>query len=143
MTTAQNKRIVREHFEEIWTKGNLDAVERTIAPDMISHDPRGPEPGQEAFKDFVNATRSAFPDIGVTVGDMVAEGDVVAARATFTATHQGEFQGIPPTGKQITVNLQGFFRIADDKIAEAWVIRDDLGTMQQLGAIPSPEEAQA
>lgn len=143
MTTAQNERIVREHFEEIWDRGNLEVVDQNVSPDLISHDPRGPEPGLEAFKGYVNAMRSAFPDLQVTLGDMVAEGDVVAARASFTGTHQGEFQGIPPTGKQITVDLQGFFRIADDKIAEAWVIRDDLGTMQQLGAIPSPEEALA
>ena len=138
MSAEENKTIMRDHFEEIWNKGNLAFVDENMAADMVSHDPRGPEPGLENFKQFVSMFRAAFPDMKGTVEDMLAEGDKVAARVTYSGTHTGEFQGIAPTNKQVTATLIGIFRIADGKIVEDWVLRDDLGFMEQLGVVPPP-----
>ena len=82
--------------------------------------------------------RSAFPDFKATIDDMLADGDRVATRMTWTGTHQGEFMGIPPTGKRISIQVIDFVRFADGRFAEHWGLMDNMGMMQQLGAIPAP-----
>ncbi len=89
---------------------------------------------------YMTAVLAAFPDLHVTPEDVIAEGDSVVARLTSRGTHQGEFQGIPPTGKQITLTGIEVFRIADGTIAERWGEFDFLGLLQQLGVIPSPAQ---
>jgi predicted ester cyclase len=92
----------------------------------------------EGFKQLLPALPQAFPDVLFEVEDLVAEGDKVAFRLIWTATHQGEFFGIPPTGTRATVTEMHMFRIADGKVVERWGEWDALGLMQQLGAIPPP-----
>jgi len=75
------------------------------------------------------------------IEDQIAEGDIVVSRLASTATHTGEFNGIPPTGKRITVSGIFVDRVVGGKIVERWGIFDQLGLMQQLGVIPAPEQA--
>ena len=82
---------------------------------------------------------AAFPDLHVTIEDMVAEEDKVMLRVTMHATHRGELLGIPPTENRLTLTTTETFRLAEGRIDEQWVNFDALGMMQQLGAIPSPE----
>jgi predicted ester cyclase len=84
-----------------------------------------------------------FPDWRETIDDVVAEGDRVVIRVTGSGTHQGEFQGIPPTDRQVTATGIGIGRIENGRIAESWAAYDALGMMQQLGVIPAPERADA
>jgi steroid delta-isomerase-like uncharacterized protein len=85
--------------------------------------------------------RSAFPDLQVTIHDQIAEGDTVVTRKTYHGTQLGAFMGLPPSGKQMTVEVIDIFRIADMKITEHWVVGDELGMLQQLGALPAPGQA--
>ena len=85
----------------------------------------------------------AFPDLRLTVEDVVSDGEKVAARVTFRGTHRGEFQGIPPTGKKVAFSSMEFNRVVGGKVEEHWVELDLLGLMQQLGAVPPPEEQRA
>jgi predicted ester cyclase len=87
--------------------------------------------------------RNAFPDVLMSVEDQVAEGDKVVTRWIASGTHQGDMMGIAPTGNRVTVAGTSVERIVDGKIEETWDNYDALGMMQQIGAIPSPEEAQA
>jgi len=82
--------------------------------------------------------RTAFPDVRFTVEDQIADGDLLANRFTVRGTHQGEFMGIPPTGKQATVSGIDMIRVRDGKVVEHWVQMDQMGLMQQLGLMPSP-----
>ncbi len=82
--------------------------------------------------------REAFPDSYFTVEDMVAEGDKVVTRKTFHGTHEGEFIGIPPSGRAVSMGLIDIVRISDGKVVEHWSMGDSLGMMQQLGVIPQP-----
>lgn len=114
-------------------------VDQLFVPDYIHHDPGLPpelQSGRDAYKQLVTVFRTGFPDIKVTVEDMVAEEEKVVARWSWRGTNQGEFQGIPPTGKQVTGSGISIHRIAEGKIAEAWVNFDTLGMLQQLGVIP-------
>jgi steroid delta-isomerase-like uncharacterized protein len=140
MSTAENKALLQRYFEEAWNKGNLSVLDEIIAPDYINHSPAIPglPPGPDGLKPIMTAFRSAFPDLHFTVDDQIAEGDTVASRWTLTGTHLGEFMGVPATSKPISVTGMQIERIAGSQIAEHWRQSDDLGMMQQLGAIPAP-----
>ncbi len=136
MSTQANKAIVRRLIEAAWNQGNLAVIDELIAPDYVLHiDAPGPG-GREGYKQDVAMHRSAFPDLQFTIDDLVAEGDKVVLRATLRGTHQGEYIGIPPTDKAITLTAISVRRIADGQIAEEWVELDMLGLLQQFGVIP-------
>jgi len=136
MSTEANKALVRRLIEEAWNQGNPDVIDELVSLDYVLHiDAPGP-PGREGYKRDVLMHRTAFPDLRFTIEDMVAEGDKVVLRATLRGTHRGEYIGIAPTGKQITLTAISIRRITDGQIAEEWVEMDMLGLMQQLGVAP-------
>jgi predicted ester cyclase len=138
MSTEANKTIVRRLLDAINT-GDLAIADELIAPGYIDHSaPPGYPPGPQGFTRSIGVFRAAFPDFHWATDDLIAEGDKVVIRVTARGTHQGELMGIAPTGKRVQVTGIGIYRIADGKIAEAWVNRDLLGLLQQLGAIPAP-----
>ena len=136
MSTEENKALIR-HFVEEANKHNLNQADEMCAPDVVGHFPGlPPVQGLDTFKQLVSGMLTAFPDLHVTVEDLIAEGDKVVFRQTWRGTHQGAFQGIRPTGKQVTFTGIAICRIVGGKIAEEWAVHDDLGLMQRLGAIP-------
>ena len=138
--SEQNKAIVRRIPEEITSQGKLELIDELFSPDFVDHafvPELGLSPGREGIKQFISMLRSAFPDINIKVQDMVAEGDKVVVRNIAQGTHQGNFMGLPPTGKSATWSEIHIVGLADGKIAEHWAVVDRLGVMQQLGAIPS------
>jgi steroid delta-isomerase-like uncharacterized protein len=138
--SEENKAIVRRQEEELFTQGNLDVAVEVYARDYVGHDPSNPEDirGLEAAKQAAADYRKAFPDLRVTVEDVIAEGDKVAARLRFRGTHRGELDGIAPTGRRVDCTGIVISRMEGGKIAEDWANFDDLGMMQQLGAISKP-----
>jgi steroid delta-isomerase-like uncharacterized protein len=140
-TTAKNKAIVLSSLEELYNKGNLDSADEFYAGDYIWHNVSGPDVhGSEGMKQHVANVRTAFPDIHITADDMIAEGDKVVTRWTIAATHKGEVAGYPPTDSSVLFTGILISRIADGKIVEDWENSDVFGLMQQIGAIPPPEE---
>jgi predicted ester cyclase len=93
--------------------------------------------GLEAYKQLLSVYVTAFPDLQFTIEDMIAEGDTVVVRYTTRGTHQGNFRGIPPTGKQVSGTGMFIDRLVNGKAVEQWFNGDDLGLLQQLGVIPS------
>lgn len=134
--SEQNKAVLRRHFAEVWSEGNLALVDELFASDYIGHAPPDEIQGREGLKHYVSAVRTAFPDLRFTVEDVIAEADRVATRWTARGTHTGEYQGIPPTGKRLTMTGMSFARIANGTIVVSWTNSDALGLLQQLGAIP-------
>jgi len=138
MSMEENKALVRRAYEEL-NKGNLDGMDEVFATDVIVHALGGREAhGLEEGKQLFAKLWHAFPDHHETVDDIVAEGDKVVTRARWMGTHQGEFQGMAPTGKHVTLTAITIYRIIGGKIVELWEEADILGMMQQLGVIPSP-----
>lgn len=131
-----NKMSARRFFEEMLNKGNLDMISELCADDYYGHDPanEGPTVGATGLVEEVTMYRKAF-DFTFSVDDQLAEGDVVATRWSWQATHRGEFRGLAPTGKQVTMNGQTIFEYSDGKIKEAWWNWDNLGMYLQLGLI--------
>jgi steroid delta-isomerase-like uncharacterized protein len=141
--SVANKMLERRAIEEVWNQGNYALIDEIVASDYLGHssNPATETHGPEGVKQFYMALHSAFPDIHFVIEDQVAEGDKVVTRWTARATHNGEFQGIPPTGNRGELTGITIDRIAGDKIVECWTEIDDLRLLQQLGAIPGPEQA--
>ena len=144
MPTEANKAIVRRFVEEGINQANESVFLDLLSPDVVDHYARpGLPPGRAGWNLYRKLFRAAFPDGRWAIASIIAEGDLVAARASFTGTHQGEFLGIPPTGQQVTVSVIHICRLADGKIVERWVNSDELGMLRQLGAIATPEQVAA
>jgi steroid delta-isomerase-like uncharacterized protein len=141
MSADQNKALIHRLFEEGINKGNLGVVDEVIAPNYVNHDLPAPAPGAEGFKQIIAMFRTAFPDLHITDEDVIAEGDKVAKRGEWRGTHQGDFMGIPATGKSVAVSYSDIWRIENGQAVENWVQMDMLGLMQQLGVAPAPEQA--
>lgn len=141
MSTEQNKADFKRLYDEVFNQGNLDVVDELIAPNVVEHQPQpGVDPnaqGPELVKQIATFYRSAFPDLHITVEDMVAEGDRVVGRVTITGTHQGDLMGIPPTGKRVQVGSIDIIRYEGGKVVEHWGETDAMGLMQQLGVVPA------
>ena len=117
----------------------MPAIDALFATDYVEHGGTGEDTrGIKNYKQSMNEFYSAFPDVHVTLDDMVVEGDKVATRWTLTGTHKGEFMGRRPTNKKVTVWGITIDRIAGGKFVESWVRYDNLGFMQQLGLVPTP-----
>ena len=139
MSTEQNKAVVRRWLEEGWNHGNVAVIDALAAPDFVDHHLlRGFPPNVSVHKAWLQAARAGFPDVQIHIEDMIAEGDKVVTRMRITGTHTGEFLGIPPSGKSVSVEGIGISRIVDGKSVEYWESFDALGLMQQIGAIPLP-----
>ena len=136
MPTEENKALVRRFVDDVQSQGNTDLIDEICSPEFVNHTtPPGLPPDREGIKQLTALFRAAFPDSYFTVEDMLAEGNKVATRKTFHGTHQGEFMGIPPTGRQVSTGLIDIVRISDGRVVEHWSMGDDLGMMQQLGVI--------
>ena len=131
----KNKAFIQTFNEDFWNKHNIEAFEKYFSADFISHYP-DVDMNAEQVKGLCQAYFSAFPDLHITMDDMIAEGDRVVKVWTANCTSKGDFMGIPATGKPIVVKGIEVFRIVDGKIAENWVSMDNLGMLQQLGVIP-------
>ncbi len=140
MTREQNI-AAQEKFGEGVNTGNFDVFDEVVAPNALDHDPApGQGRGPDGFRSFFSTMRTAFPDFGVEVEHVTATDDDVAIAYTVTGTHEGEFQGISPTGKKINVRGCQIGRFEDGKLAERWGSSDELGILEQLLADGDPDE---
>ncbi len=133
--TEQMKNLVRRMYEEVWNDGKLEVIDEICSPGYIGVGPYGEERGPDSVKRGVANRRTAFPDIHVTIEDVISAEDRVLARLTFRGTPKGEFQGIPPTNKVVKWSGIWIYRVANGKFVERWHNYDMLGLMQQLGGI--------
>ena len=141
MSAEENKILVRQFFDAI-THGRLDTLDTFLAPNYSAHFAGIPAPmSREDFKQFMAAFIAAFPDQQHTVEELIAEGDKVAPRLVIRGTHRGAFNGIPPTGKPVTITGINILRIANGQIVEHWSEGDNHGMLQQVGVVPTPGEA--
>jgi steroid delta-isomerase-like uncharacterized protein len=132
--------LVRRMIEELFNRGNMTLADTFFAADFVEREelPPGIPRDREGVKQLTAMLRKAFPDFKATIDDLVAEGDKVVIRQTWSGTHKGDFMGVAPTGKRVSFGVIDIIRIAGGKFAEHWGQMDSMGLMQQLGAIPTP-----
>jgi len=139
LSTATNKAIVRRYIDQVLNEQRHDLAEEFLADNIELHG-SGLAPGLDVVKQWLTMFAAAFPDGHQVIEDMVAEEDRVVARTTLNGTQQGEMQGIPATGKSVSISSITIFRMDNGKITEGWLVSDNLGMMQQLGVVPAPQE---
>jgi predicted ester cyclase len=136
VTEHDNKAVVQDFYDG-WNEGTID-FERLVDPDVTNHQPdRDPETGLETFRRAIEGVMSAVPDSTWTILRLLAEGDFVVCHNRWAGTYGGTiFRGVPtPKDRRFSVEHIHIYRINDGRIAEHWVVRDDLAMMQQLGAL--------
>ena len=143
MSIEQNKALARKLVEEVINQGNISMIDELAIPDFVEHEelPPGIPPGREAPKALFSMLLNAFPDFYATIEHLIAEGDQVVLHMTWTGTQEGEFMGIPPTGKRISINVIDILGLAEGKFVEHWGVMDSMAMMQQLGVVPAPGQA--
>ena len=134
VTIEENKALVRRFIDEIFVKGNEDAVDELVTEDFVPHTWPSTGDGRADLKRAIVRVSKGLADARFTIEDMVAEDDRVAVRVTATATQVGEFMGMPASGKSYTIGEIHIFRIRDGKVSEHWHQFDVPSMMRQLGA---------
>jgi steroid delta-isomerase-like uncharacterized protein len=127
--------IFRRVTDELWNGKNPELIPELYADDFLMHTPIGVFEGPAGYRQVYDTYVSAFSDCRMTVDDQFASGDRNVIRYTFSGTHDGELLGVPPTGKHVSISGISIARLAGGKIAEEWPVWDQMGVMQQIGAI--------
>lgn len=142
--SGSRKEASRRFLDEAFNQGRLDVVDELVAPEFVSHDPgvpSGETTGPEAVKELIAGYRAAFPDLHLTIDDQIEEGDRVATRWTAVGTHDGDFWGMEPTGRQATVRGITIDRYEGERAVESWSNWDTFGLLTQLGIVPAQATA--
>jgi steroid delta-isomerase-like uncharacterized protein len=140
------KHIIKRFIEDLWNARRLDVADQIFSADCVTHQLRSgvlAEPahrGPQAMKEHVSGWLMSFPDLHFNIEQMIAERDRVVSQLVMEGTHQGTWMGISPTRKRLQIRMITIHRIANNKIAEDWVLVESLGLFQQLGAIPDTPE---
>jgi predicted ester cyclase len=132
----RSQALLRRFCEEFWSRDNLEAIPELVAEDFVDHHPLlGAPPGLEGLAALVTTWRTACSDMRETVEDLISEGDKVVGRFTMRGTHSGEFMGVQPTGRSVTMSGIDIVRVAGGKIAKFWYGEHLPEPIQQLGAV--------
>lgn len=135
-TVTTPKELIREAFEQVWNRDNMEFITAAFLPTFVACVPRRPFQDLDAYRRYVLELHEAFPDIHFEIDDQIAEGDEVVTRWTMTGTHEGDLMGIPPTGRQVIVEGITISRLSRNRIAESWTEWDCIGLLHQIGVIP-------
>jgi steroid delta-isomerase-like uncharacterized protein len=139
MHAEANKQVVRRFVDEYQTAANERSFAELLHPEVVDRSrPPGIAEGAEGVRQQFEAFRAAFPDFHAVIHDQIAEGDKVVTRKVFHGTHRGELVGIPPTGREVQIEVIDIVRVEDGQIVEHWNVVDRLGLLQQLGALDAP-----
>ena len=132
---ARNEAAVREYFDLVWSKGEVERLDHLLAPTYVNHTPSfgQPPPGPDGLKPIVLALRSAFPDLHYRIEDIIATPEYVVARVRMQGTHLGRLGDLPPTGRAIDVLQINIERFEGGKVVEHWRVTDELALQKQLG----------
>jgi steroid delta-isomerase-like uncharacterized protein len=142
MSTDSIRAFVRAFVEELQCKGNLDIIEQCMSTDFVDHSPLpGIPPTREGVRALFTGFWAAFPDLHAEIHTQIAEGDRVVTHKTLTGTHRAPFMGIPATDRRVSIEVIDILRVAEGKITDHWAVVDQLGMLQQLGALPAPTGA--
>ena len=132
----ENKRTTRRLLEELFERGNMDAVDELVAPDFVNHEapPDNPQ-GRQGLRETVTWLRGLWGPMTFDIEDEITDGDKVVARVVMHGRHVGEFLGREPTGKEFATKQIHIWRLEDGRVIEHWSVRDDLDQALQLGLL--------
>jgi steroid delta-isomerase-like uncharacterized protein len=139
--TDTNRAVIRRFYEELWNSWDLSVADEIVAPDVRFRGSLGTSlTGIDAFKRYVERILTAFPDWHNRIDELIAEGETVVARMTWSGTHRGDLLGVAPTGRHVTYVGAAIFRLEDARIQVAWVVGDTQELWRALGVLEVPGE---
>ena len=127
--------IIRKVIEEVWNQKNPGLLEGFYTEDFVMHTPIGKFEGPSGYRQIYDTYVNAFSDCQFTIDDELSAGDRNVVRYTFSGTHDGELMGVAPTGKRVSISGISISRLVGGKVAEEWPVWDQMGVMQQIGAV--------
>ncbi len=131
----QNKELLRQVYTDVFVNWNRERVQAVLAPDFLSHDwPEDSPKGVDGFYDFYGPVLASFPDAHYAVHDLIAEGDKVTVYWTLKGTHKGDFMGMPPTNREISMDGIAIYRVENERLKERWVVYDFYAMVEQVRA---------
>ncbi len=138
MSVEDNKALARRFYNDVINGGNLEVIDELVSEDFVDHEafPGMPTTGPESPKATFAMFFAAFPDLQMTVDEMIGEENKIVARVTMSGTHKGEFMGIPPTNKGFKISAIDIGEFRDGKLTEHWGVTDQAAMMEQLGLVP-------
>ncbi len=136
--SEKHEATVRRMVDEVWNKGNLKVLDEVCLPDIVNHDPMNQVRGIEASKALVKKYRTAFPDCRLEIDEILSTNDRVVIRWRYSGTHQGQLEGIAPTGRRVQGPGLTLYHFMGDRVQELFVNWDALGMLQQLGVVTLP-----
>jgi|tagenome__1003787_1003787.scaffolds.fasta_scaffold20989078_8 steroid delta-isomerase-like uncharacterized protein len=139
----ENKTVARRLYEEVWNERKLAVVDKLLSPSHALQEPNasGSQIGPQAYKATVTRFLTGLPDLKFTIQDLISEGDKLVVSWVLSGTHQGEFYGIAPTNKKVSVEGITIHQIAKGKILESFASWDRLGMMRQLETVPAKKQS--
>jgi steroid delta-isomerase-like uncharacterized protein len=143
MSVEENVQSMRRWFQEVWNEGRIKTIYELLTPDAVARGQRGADielRGPEEFAKFVDEIRSAFPDIKLKIEDIFGTDDKVVVRWSAVMTHTGDALGLQASGKAVRSRGITIARFAGGRIAEGWDNWDQLGMLEQIGALKQPEK---
>jgi predicted ester cyclase len=138
MSAEENRELIRSLYAQGFNQGNVCVVDEVFDPRFIDRSTPEQEVGIQGVKDYIAMVRAGFPDLLVTIEDLVAEEDKIVARTSWRGTHRGDYEGIPPSGKAVTRTMLQIFRVSAGRLIEEWSEGGSL--RQQLVAAPYQRE---
>jgi steroid delta-isomerase-like uncharacterized protein len=137
---AENIEMSERFVEQAFNARNLDVVDELVADDYVTHDVPGAASieGKDAYRDYIASIHAGFSDLAATVTTCFGQDDLVCTRTDYRGTHDGEFMGVPATGKPVEISGTTITRIEDGKMVETWANVDTLGLLQQVGVVDLP-----
>jgi len=134
MNTADIKKLNQYFYDEVFRRQHVDAIDELLTDDFVEHIPApGQTPDRAGAKKFINHMVQAFPDLDFRIESEIAEGDTIAVVGTMTGTHNGEFLGVPATGRKVNVMVMDTSRVRDGKFSDHWGLVDVPTLMDQVG----------
>ena len=127
--------IIQRVIEEVWNQKNPGLLEGFYTDEFVMHTPIGDFVGPSGYRQVYDTYVNAFSDCQFTIDDLFSAGDRTVIRYTFSGTHDGELMGVAPTGRRVSVSGISISRVVDGKIVEEWPVWDQMGVMQQIGAV--------
>lgn len=135
---ADNVALVRQYMDDVWNEGHVELVDEYFAEDFVLHEASNESRTRTEYKETVREIRGAFPDFTVRLDDLLGDDDKVAVRITERGTHEGEYMGIDPTGREVEIHGIVIDRLEDGTVVEEWSQADVLGLLGQLGVVDTP-----
>ncbi len=141
MTAETTEAVAHRWHMDLFQAGKLEVAEEILTPDFVAHANGQDFRGVEGAKQLATLIRTAGPDLHITHHEAIVTGDRVAIRWTSESTHQGDYLGVPPTGKPIHLEGLDLFHLQDGKITEVWIVYDNRNALQQMGVLAEPGQA--